>query len=196
MAQIQTWPYRRFLFVSIPLSLLSTGLLYVFFSQDNLTLFFFENGPVEHLQVSFLFLTTLFSLVAYLKSNEPLFTAVAFSICLFSVIFVVREVPTCGSSFTGLNPDICIARYIKRGITLSAVVALAARSIYVYVRQRNLILCLFHPRFCWPSFPFGICLLGSEISENYHLNMLEEALELNAYAMMLVISWQLLGHRS
>ena len=196
MAQNETWPYRRFLFVSIPLSLLAVTLLYVFFPQGNLTLFFYETGPVENLQAVCLLITALLSLVAYLKIRVPLYSLLAVGMCAFSIFFFVREIPSCGSDYSGLNPEICILRIIKRAITLSVAAALIANSVYVYMRHRNIIPRFFHPRFSWPVLPFGICLLGSRISDEYALLWLEETLELNAYAMMLVISWQLMADKS
>ena len=196
MTQNETWPYRRFLFVSIPLSLLAIGLLYVFFPQRSLTLFFYENGPVENLQAVFLLITALLSLVAYLKIRVPLYSLLAVGMCAFSIFFFIREMPSCESLFPVLNPEICIMRIIKRTITYSVAVALVAYSVCVYMRHRNIIPRFFHPRFSWPVLPFAICLLGSKISDKYPLLWLEETLELNAYAMMLVISWQLMADKS
>ncbi len=196
MTQNETWPYRRFLFVSIPLSLLAIGLLHVFFPQRSLTLFFYETGPVENLQMVFLLITALLSLVAYLKIRVPLYSLLAVGMCAFSIFFFIREMPSCESLFPVLNPEICILRVIKRTITLSVAAALVVYSIYIYMRHRDLIPRLIHPRFSWPVLPFAICLLGSRISDEYDLFWLEETLELNAYAMMLVISWQLMADKS
>ena len=196
MARNETWPYRKFLFVSIPLSLLAITLFYVFFPQGNLTLFFYETGPVENLQVVFLLITALLSLVAYLKIREPLYSFLAVGMCAFSILFIVREIPSCGSPYSGLIPEICILRIIQRIIRYSVAAALVAYSVYVYMRHRNIIPRFFHPRFSWPVLPFGLCLLGSSISDEYALLWLEETLELNAYAMMLVISWQLMADKS
>ncbi len=196
MTQNDTWPYRRFLFVSIPLSLLAVTLFHVFFPQRSLKLLFFENGLVEYLQAVFLLITALLSLVAYLKIRVPLYSLLAVGMCAFSIFFFIREIPSCESLFPVLNPEICIMRIIKRTITYSVAAALVVYYIYIYMRHRNIIPRFFHPRFSWPVLPFAICLLGSRISDEYALLWLEETLELNAYAMMLVISWQLMADKS
>ncbi len=156
MTQNETWPYRRFLFVSIPLSLLAIGLLHVFFPQRSLKLLFYETGPVENLQAVFLLITALLSLVAYLKIRVPLYSLLAVGMCAFSIFFFIREIPSCGSDYSGLNPEICILRIIKWVIRLSVAAALIVYSVYVYMRHRNIIPRFFQPRFSWPALPFGI----------------------------------------
>ena len=153
-------------------------------------LFFMEDGPVEMVQAGVLMLVAIAFAFAFLRSSgaRALFCLVAAYATTFAV---TRELPRCGSAFSG--EGICLDSGWKTTIVL-AVSALALLALFWRRPDWRRVLALSNLRWVWPCFVVVVMLAGAEAAEHRVRVEIEESLELAGYLYLAVFAGWVLLH--
>jgi hypothetical protein len=160
---------------------------------DDIQAMFMEDGPIETLQALVLAIAAVIFAFAFLKSTGA--RAVFCAVAAFAIVFAVtRELPRCGSVFTG--GGVCLPSGGKTTVVLSAA---AVGVIALLWRRREWtteVLRLSNLRWLWPCFVVVAMLAGAEAAEHRVHVEIEESLELAAYFYLIAYGAWILRNTS
>lgn len=180
---------RPWLISGILLALAAIGFGTLVRSFGAIPAFFIEDGPVELLQAGMLVVCAVMLAIAFLRSSgaRALFCLVA---AYASIFAVTREIPRCGSAFSG--DGACLDGSWKTILVLSASLVALAALIWRRPEWRKA-LSPSQLRWVWPCFVVVVMLAGAEAAEHQQHVEIEESLELAGYLYLGAFAVRLLA---
>ena len=149
-----------------------------------------ENGWLENTQSLLLLAALICGALASVHADTRMWRCIAVVLASVAAVGFARE-------FQTLNPELpsaglAIPRLAKRVIYAIALLSAFGGTLIMFLRERATMFRHLGPRFIWPGVIFVSCFALAKLFERKHLIFMEEAVEVFAYSLLLLVNFWIL----
>lgn len=145
-----------------------------------------ENGWLENAQSLLLLAAVICGGLASVHADIRMWRCIAVVLAAVAAVGFARELQTSSQELP--NIWFAIPRWAKRVTYAVAILAAIGGTLVMFFRERSTMFRHLGPRFIWPGVLFMTCFVVAKLFERKHLVFMEEAVEVFAYSLLLLIN--------